>query len=128
MHGLNEKYILKRLMQDRLPASILKRPKQAYRAPIAGSFLSSPSKEYVMDLLSEQGINLTGMFSSSAVQKLINKISSGEMVTEMENMSLAGLISTQILYHQYILKDSYRPSPAILNNCRVIHEKNPIYA
>ena len=75
MHGLNEKFILKRIMNNRLPESVLKRPKQAYRAPIASSFLSSPSREYVMDLLSEHDINLAGMFSYNAVHKLINKIS-----------------------------------------------------
>jgi asparagine synthase (glutamine-hydrolysing) len=127
MHGLNEKYILKRMMHDRLPKSVLQRPKQAYRAPIAGSFFSSPAREYVMDLLSEQDIHRTGLFSVPAVQKLINKISTGEMVTEMENMALAGLISTQLLYHQYILKDNFRPDLVPLQNVRIIHENNPIY-
>jgi asparagine synthase (glutamine-hydrolysing) len=128
MHGLNEKYILKRMMDNRLPDSVLKRPKQAYRAPISGSFLSSPAKEYVLELLSEQDINHTGMFSSSAVQKLLQKISMGEMVTEMENMALAGIISSQLMYHQYILKDSFRPSAPGLINCRIIHEQNPVYS
>lgn len=127
MHGLNEKYILKRMMKNRLPESVLKRPKQAYRAPIASSFLSSPSREYVMDLLSERDINLTGMFSYNAVKKLIGKISTSTMVTEMENMALAGIISSQLIYHQYILKDNFRPSISQLNNCQIIYEKNPIY-
>src|SRR5450759_2015724 len=123
MHGLNEKYILKRMMKNRLPESVLKRPKQAYRAPIASSFLSSPSREYVMDLLSERDINLTGMFSYNAVKKLIGKISTSTMVTEMENMALAGIISSQLIYHQYILKDNFRPSISQLNNCQIIYEK-----
>ncbi len=127
MHGLNEKFILKRIMNNRLPSSVLKRPKQAYRAPIASSFLSSPSREYVMDLLSVHDINLTGMFSYNAVHKLINKISAETMVTETENMALAGIISSQLIYHQYILKDSFRPSVSQLNNCRVIYEQNPVY-
>lgn len=125
MHGLNEKFILKRMMDGRLPDSVLKRPKQAYRAPIAGSFLSSPAREYAMDLLSEQDINQTGMFSYHAVQKLLNKISTGELVTEMENMALAGIISTQLIYHQYVLKDNFRPQIPRLINCRIIHEENP---
>lgn len=128
MHGLNEKFILKRMMNKRLPESVLKRPKQAYRAPIASSFLSSPAREYVVDLLSEQDINQTGMFSSHAVQKLLNKISTGELVTEMENMALAGIISSQLIFHQYVLKDNFRPSISGLNNCRIIHEQNPIYS
>jgi asparagine synthase (glutamine-hydrolysing) len=128
MHGLNEKFILKRMMKNRLPESVLKRPKQAYRAPISSSFLSSPAREYVLNLLSEHDIKQTGLFSFSTVQKLQNKISSGTLVTEMENMALSGIISSQIIYHQYILKDNFRPSILPLNNCNVIYEKNPIYS
>ena len=127
MHGLNEKFILKRMMRNRLPESVLKRPKQAYRAPIANSFLSSPAKEYVMDLLSEKDINQSGLFSFQAVQKLMDKISKSELVPEMENMALSGIISSQIIYHQYILKDKFRPSVSRLSNCRIIKEKNPNY-
>jgi asparagine synthase (glutamine-hydrolysing) len=128
MHGLNEKFILKKMMHNRLPESVLKRPKQAYRAPIASSFLSSPAREYVMELLSEKDISQTGLFSYSSVQRLLDKISLGEMVTEMENMALSGIISSQLIYHQYILKDSFRPEIAQLGNCRVVHEQNPIYS
>lgn len=127
LHGLNEKFILKRMMNNRLPESVLKRPKQAYRAPIAKSFLSTTANEYVMDLLSEHDINSTGLFSYPVVQKLLQKLSKGEMATEIENMALAGIISSQLIYHQYILKDNFRPSLTTLNNCRIIHEQNPVY-
>ena len=127
MHGLDEKYILKRMMKNRLPESVLKRPKQAYRAPVSNSFLTSPAKEYVMDLLTETDINRVGLFNHVPVSKLFKKLSSGVMATEMENMALAGIISSQLIYHQYILKDSHRPAVSPLNNCRVIHEKNSIY-
>jgi asparagine synthase (glutamine-hydrolysing) len=128
MHGLNEKYILKQMMDKRLPESVLKRPKQAYRAPMAGSFLSATAREYVSELLSEKDINLTGLFSSNSVQKLLDKISKGQMVTEMENMALSGIISSQLIYHQYILRDNFRPSIPQLHNCRIIHEQNPVYS
>jgi asparagine synthase (glutamine-hydrolysing) len=127
MHGINEKYVLKRMMRNRLPESVLKRPKQAYRAPIAGSFLSFSAREYTLELLSRQGIHKTGLFAYDIVQKLVNKISSGELVTETENMALAGIISTQLLFHQYILKDGFRPQTRPLINCRIITEENPIY-
>jgi hypothetical protein len=68
------------------------------------------------------------MFSYNTVQKLLTKISKDTLVTEMENMSLAGILSSQLIYHQYILKDNFRPSVSRLNNCQVIHEKNPIYS
>jgi hypothetical protein len=68
------------------------------------------------------------MFSSHLVQKLLKKISNADLVTEMENMALAGVISSQLIYHQYILKDNFRPSIRQLNNCRIVHEQNPIYS
>jgi asparagine synthase (glutamine-hydrolysing) len=127
MHGLNEKFILKRMMKNRLPESVLKRPKQAYRAPISRSFLSSPAREYVFDLLSEKDIDRTGIFAYTVVDRLLKKISTGELVTEVENMALAGIISAQLIYHQYIYKDSFRPSIEPLTNCRIIREQNPLY-
>ncbi len=127
MHGLNEKFILKRMMKNRLPESVLKRPKQAYRAPISRSFLSSPARDYVFDLLSEKDIDKTGIFNYPVVDRLLKKISTGELVTEVENMALAGIISTQLIHHQYIYKDNFRPSLEPLTNCRIIHEQNPVY-
>ena len=94
---------------------------------MAGSFFSSPAKEYVMELLSEKDLNITGLFAANSVRKLLEKLSKGEMATEMENMALSGMISSQIIYHQYILKDNFRPSAPPLDNCRVIYEHNPIY-
>jgi asparagine synthase (glutamine-hydrolysing) len=128
MHGLNEKFILKRMMNNRLPESVLKRPKQAYRAPMAGSFLSSSAREYTLDLLSEHDIDQVGLFSSPSVQRLLDKVSTGEKATEMENMALSGIISSQLIYHQYILKDNYRPALIPLKNCQIIHEPNPVYS
>jgi asparagine synthase (glutamine-hydrolysing) len=119
MKGLNEKYILKHMMHGKLPAEVLKRPKQAYRAPVSGSFLSTSAKEYTLDLLSEANIKHSGIFKHDMIQKLTGKILSGLLVTEMENMALASILSTQILYHQYILKDNFRPLSIPLRNTAV---------
>jgi len=127
MHGLNEKYILKKMMTGRLPGNVLKRPKQAYRAPGTSCFLSTSSRDYAMDLLSDHDIGLTGLFDNDMVNKLIRKISSADLVTEVENMALAGIISTQLLYHQYVLKDKFRPPVSHLPDCRIILEKNEKY-
>jgi len=120
MHGLNEKYILKALMEGRLPESVLKRPKQAYRAPIVNGFFTSPPPPYVTELLSEEKIKETGIFNFAVVQKLLNKIKENQLVTEIDNMALAGILSTQLLYYQYIAKSHYRPELQVLYNCRKI--------
>jgi asparagine synthase (glutamine-hydrolysing) len=128
MHGLNEKFILKLLMDGRLPISVLRRPKQAYRAPMAGSFLNTTSTNYTMELLSENGIKKTGLFNGKIVNNLMNKIKSSDLISETENMALTGLISSQLLYHQYVLKDHFRPTNNVLHNCRIIHESHPTYS
>lgn len=127
MYGLNEKFIIKHMMKGKLPESVLKRPKQAYRAPAAMSFFSGPAKEYVAELLSEKDIKTSGIFSWQNINKLLKKITERGSATEIENMALSGIISTQLLYHQYILKDSYKPIIPELKNCVVIHEQNPKY-
>jgi asparagine synthase (glutamine-hydrolysing) len=120
MHGLNEKYILKKMMEGLLPESVLKRPKQAYRAPIAKSFFSSSHPIYVNELISDNGLKETGLFNPVAVQNLIKKIKENQIVTEIENMALAGILSTQLLYHQFITGKHYRPEITELKNLRTI--------
>ena len=38
LNGLNEKYLLKKLMKNKIPESIIRRSKQPYRAPIKNAF------------------------------------------------------------------------------------------
>ena len=40
LKGLNEKFLLKSLLKGQIPESIIKRPKQPYRAPISSVFLA----------------------------------------------------------------------------------------
>jgi asparagine synthase (glutamine-hydrolysing) len=127
MHGLNEKFILKHMMKGRLPDSVLKRPKQAYRAPISGSFFSNSARDYTESLLSNQDLQATGLFNPSGVSSLIHKIKNAGLITETDNMALSGILSMQLLYHQYVLKDQFQPLKPPLTNCRIIVETNPIY-
>jgi asparagine synthase (glutamine-hydrolysing) len=120
MHGLNEKYILKKMMKGQLPDSVLKRPKQAYRAPIAGSFFSASHQLYVNELLSVKGLQETGLFNAALVQKLSLKIKENQVITEIDNMALAGILSTQLLFHQYIASNRFKPEKSGLANCRTL--------
>jgi asparagine synthase (glutamine-hydrolysing) len=128
MKGLNEKYILKKMMRGKLPESVLKRPKQAYRSPVAAGFFSTAGMKYVTDLLSEKDILRCGIFKYNAVEKLVSKVRSSPIVTEIENMALSGIISTQLLVHQYVLRDSFRPVFQELKNCRIFKEVKTDYS
>ena len=64
--GLEEKYLLKYTFKDILPESILKRPKQPYRAPDAGSFFSEPV-QWIDEVTSPEAVKKTGVFNPGAV-------------------------------------------------------------
>jgi asparagine synthase (glutamine-hydrolysing) len=102
LRGMEEKYLLKRAMADVLPASIRKRPKQPYRAPIAQSFLGHRPPEYVDELLSETSIRKAGYFNAAAVAGLAAKGRKIGRLSEMESMALTGILSVQLLHHQFI--------------------------
>ncbi|WP_370100545.1 asparagine synthase (glutamine-hydrolyzing) [Xanthomarina gelatinilytica] len=104
LHGLNEKYLLKKMMKDRLPDAILNRSKQAYRAPIRSLFASETLPEYLKTMLSEQRLTEFGVFNVEHVKTLLSKIISNKRVSEMDNMAITAVLSIQILYDLFIKK------------------------
>ncbi|WP_417874479.1 asparagine synthase (glutamine-hydrolyzing) [Xanthomarina gelatinilytica] len=104
LHGLNEKYLLKKMMKDRLPYAILNRSKQAYRAPIRSLFASETLPEYLKTMLSEQRLTEFGVLNVEHVKTLLSKIISNKGVSEMDNMAITAVLSIQILYDLFIKK------------------------
>lgn len=114
LKGFNEKFLLKQLMRDQLPQSVLLRNKQPYRAPVSEPFLGPDVPDYVRDLLSAELLNDCGIFSAASVHNLIGKIKTSRIPSEIDNMALVGIVSTQLLYFLF-LKD-FKPlkGPEIL--------------
>ncbi len=104
INGLNEKFLLKNLMKDKLPNKILKRSKQAYRAPIRSAFISENLPENLKKMLSEDCIKSFGIFNPTYVSRLLSKMKSKNKVSEIDNMALTGILSTQILHDLFINK------------------------
>ncbi len=102
IRGLNEKYLMKKLMDGRLPDKVVHRPKQAYRAPVASSLTSPEAPEYLREMLSPGMINKYGIFNPATVEKLLGKMGEGKTVTENDNMAVAGILSTQILMDLFV--------------------------
>jgi len=100
--GLDEKHILKKAYRDVLPASITRRTKQPYRAPIQKAFLGQLNSEYYRNLLSKKRIEDIGLFDPVKVSLLFSKMESAAGGGEIEGMAVAGILSTQILYEQYL--------------------------
>jgi asparagine synthase (glutamine-hydrolysing) len=102
LNSLNEKFILKKMMEGKIPESILKRHKQAYRAPVQASFSGINAPDYVKELTDASTLNAYGYFDAIKVEKLMKKINDQSEISEMENMALAGVLSTQLLHHFFI--------------------------
>jgi len=102
MKVLNEKYILKRATGHYLPARIVKRDKQPYRAPDIPAFFSGSLPEYAEELLSSRKIQDYGYFNDKKVLLLIKKIQKGRAIGNRDNMALVGILSTQLWHHHFI--------------------------
>ena len=105
LHVLDEKHVLKRAAAGLVPADILQRPKQPYRAPDALSFGGAEAREWVEDVASPQAVADAGVFEPAAVRQLLDKcvsrVSSGQF-SNADNMGVVGILSTQLLHRQFI--------------------------
>ena len=111
INGLNEKYLLKQVFKNRLPSNILKRWKNPYRAPINKALLSN-NLNLAKDYCSEDALKRTGIFDPVKVLKLMNKLGRLDKAGELDEMALVGIISTQIIYKNFIddFQNSYDES------------------
>jgi len=101
MNGLNEKYILKQMVKNRIPESVLKRPKQPYRAPDINALMQSKDNQ-LLDFLSEDQLRRNGLFDPSKVSKLVNKAIKGRAKSVKDNMLFTTILSTQIWVDKFI--------------------------
>ena len=103
---LDEKHVLKRLGASLLPASVVRRKKQPYRAPDALSFVGPGAPAWVADRLSESAVRQAGVFEPAAVQNLWKKCQArrnGAQFSNVDNMAVVGVLSTQLLHAQLIV-------------------------
>jgi len=110
MRVLKEKHLLKQAMRERLPAAILQRHKQPYRAPDAAAFVGpadGPGQamqppEYVRELMSPQGLARTGYFDPDKVTRLVTKLQRAKVPAARDNMAFVGILSTQLWHAQFV--------------------------
>jgi asparagine synthase (glutamine-hydrolysing) len=100
---LDEKHVLKRVAAGAVPAGILARKKQPYRAPDAAALIDAT---YVDELLSESALRDSGVFEPKPIIQLLKKCrarSEGQF-SNADNMALVGVLSTQLLHRQMIAR------------------------
>jgi len=124
IRGLNEKYLMKKLMDGRLPDEVVHRPKQAYRAPVASSLTSEKAPEYLREVLSPGMLSKFGIFNTASVEKLLGKMGKGKTVTENENMAVAGILSTQILMDMFASGNNPYRETEMRVKCPVTYDKS----
>jgi asparagine synthase (glutamine-hydrolysing) len=114
LFGLNEKFLLRRLASKWLPDEIWQRRKRPYRAPIHRSFFGPQGAlEYVSELLSPRCLEASGFFNPAAVGQMVQKLASGKRVGETDDMALAGILSTQLVWQQFVVDfRGHMPAPA----------------
>ena len=111
LRGLNEKYFLKKMIGNMIPDEIINRPKQAYRAPIRNALLNSHENEKTRFLGQYLDIIDTNIFNKERVDRLKDKYRKDQQISEMDNMSITGILSTQILINQFVNKSGLPKFP-----------------
>jgi asparagine synthase (glutamine-hydrolysing) len=102
---LDEKHVLKRAAADLVPAPILARPKQPYRAPDALSFGGTAAQEWIREVAGPSAVADAGVFEPRAVERLLAKcaarVADGQF-SNADNMGVVGVLSTQLLHEQFV--------------------------
>jgi asparagine synthase (glutamine-hydrolysing) len=104
---LDEKHVLKRAAAGAVPAGILTRKKQPYRAPDAAALIDAT---YLDEMLCARALRDAAVFEPQPVRQLLSKCRARAAgpFSNADNMALVGILSTQLLHHQLIER-----SPAI---------------
>ncbi len=116
LHVLDEKHVLKRAARALIPAGIIARSKQPYRAPDALSFVGETRPEWVDAMISPAAVAAAGVFDPPAVAQLWKKCTSSTdaQLSNSDNMALVGVLSTQLLHHHFIATTpTVNPPPVI---------------
>jgi asparagine synthase (glutamine-hydrolysing) len=102
---LDEKHVLKRAARDLVPAAILERKKQPYRAPDARCFVAGRVPDWVGAVLAPAAVREAGVFDERAVERLWEKCrraAGAGRLSNTDNMTLVGVLSTQLLYESFV--------------------------
>jgi asparagine synthase (glutamine-hydrolysing) len=102
---LDEKHVLKRVSADVVPAEILQRKKQPYRAPDALSFAGPEAQEWIEAVADPASLAEAGVFTPQAARQVIEKCraraASGQF-SNADNMAVVGILSTQLVFDRFI--------------------------
>jgi asparagine synthase (glutamine-hydrolysing) len=104
LHGMTEKWILRRVAAKTLPLRIANRPKTMFRASLSRTFLDANRPGWVDQLLSPESLRRTGYFDPQSVarqrarQVAMPRITAKRFVMDV---GLTCVVSTQLWHHLF---------------------------
>jgi asparagine synthase (glutamine-hydrolysing) len=105
LHGLEEKYVLRKAVAPLLPPEIVRRRKVPYRAPVAAALVGPSAPEYVSDLLGASALTGAGLLDPEAVARVVRNCgTAGDAAGETEEMALVGSLSIMLLHEQFVAR------------------------
>jgi asparagine synthase (glutamine-hydrolysing) len=103
---LNEKYLLKKFAEDKVPKLVTERTKFPYRAPIAEALTGAKAPQWSRELLTREAVNAVGVFDGAKVEKLVAKLGAAKPgsapPSEADNMALVAVATTQLLAQTFL--------------------------
>ena len=100
--AMKEKYIIRKIAQKYLPWEIINRSKFPYRAPIDIHVLSKDG--LVREIMSGSKLKQYGIFDPVSVGRMLSSILLKERHSERERMVFMGVLTTQLLHEQFVVK------------------------
>ena len=101
LRTLDEKHVLKRVATGRVPAEIVARAKQPYRAP--DCFAGPDAPEWVHAALADAAIRAAGVFDAAATRGLVAKCRAARgRLSNTDQMALVAVLTTQLLVELFI--------------------------
>lgn len=124
LKGLNEKYILKKLVAGRIPEKIIHRSKQAYRAPVNNVLLENNVNPSFREYLDKTSLVRYGLFDAGKVMRLIQKFDENVRISETDKMGLTGILSTQLIHNLFVKRSKGELKQSeIINLDKIIIDK-----
>jgi asparagine synthase (glutamine-hydrolysing) len=108
LHGMVQKYLLKRVMRDALPESILSRRKMGFGVPIDRWFRNE-LRDLARDTLLDQRATARGYFRKAAVQRLLDEHDAG---TAHHHARLWSLLMLELWHRMFIDQPCPAAAPA----------------
>lgn len=109
LRGLQDKYLLRTVADKWLPKTMSRRRKAMFLTPWESLFPPSGQQgsapTYVEELLSEESLRRSGYFDPKSVmrwRKDVQNLRRRSLLRTSIEMSLAGIVSTQLWHHSYI--------------------------